>query len=140
MRLNLARFFRFTGFVLVLVAAGLFASAMHTAHEAGWLTAGQDQALDLSWLVVPGTWTASLLTGMLGLQPRPTVIEAGAYLLYAIPMGLFVLWPQRRPKAAPILRVAAGATAGAARADAGRLRRGGARRSADGTRVRRRSR
>jgi len=108
-RLNLSRFFKFTGFVLVLVAAGLFAGAMHTAHEAGWLTAGQDQALDLSWLVVPGTWTASLLTGMLGLQPRPTVIEAGAYLVYAIPVGLFVLWPQRRPKAPPI-RAVAGAT------------------------------
>ena len=105
-RLNLSRFFKFTGFVLVLVAAGLFAGAMHTAHEAGWLTVGQDQALDLSWLVVPGTWTASLLTGMLGLQPRPTVIEAGAYLLYAIPMGLFVLWPQRRPKASAIRAVA----------------------------------
>jgi high-affinity iron transporter len=33
---------------------------------------------------------------MLGVQPRPTVIEVAAYLMYAIPMGLFVLWPQRR--------------------------------------------
>ena len=46
-RLNLARFFRVTGVVLVLVAAGLVASALHTAHEAGWLNAGQGQALDL---------------------------------------------------------------------------------------------
>jgi iron uptake system component EfeO len=79
----------------VLVAAGLVASAAHTAHEAGWLNTGQAQAIDLSWLVVPGTWTASLLTGMLGLQPRPTVVEAAAYLVYLIPMALFVLWPQR---------------------------------------------
>ena len=71
-RLNLARFFRITGVVLVLVAAGLLATPLHTAHEAGWLNSLQGQALDLSWLVVPGTVTSSLLTGMLGLQPLPT--------------------------------------------------------------------
>jgi high-affinity iron transporter len=112
-RLNLSRFFRATGFVLVLVAAGLFASALHTAHEAGWINAGQSQAIDLTWLVVPGTWTASLLTGMLGVQPHPTVVELVGYLLYAVPMGIYVLWPQsRRPRA--VSRDAARAAATAA--------------------------
>ena len=94
-RINLSRFFRITGFVLVLVAAGLLATAAHTAHEAGWINGMQDQALDLTWLVQPGTVTGSLLTGMLGLQPQPTDIEALVYLLYAIPMGLYVAWPDR---------------------------------------------
>jgi high-affinity iron transporter len=93
-RINLTRFFRFTGLVLVFVAAGLLATAAHTAHEAGWINGLQSQALDLSWLVQPDTVSGSLLTGMLGLQPSPTVIEVGVYLLYAIPMTLFVLWPQ----------------------------------------------
>ena len=95
-RINLARFFRVTGFVLVLVAAGLLATSLHTANEAGWITGLQQQAIDLSWLVKPGTVTGSLLTGMLGLQPKPTVIEAAAYLLYAVPMALYVVWPDRR--------------------------------------------
>ncbi|HEX4345425.1 MAG TPA: iron uptake system protein EfeO [Solirubrobacteraceae bacterium] len=92
-KLNLARFFRITGVVLVFVAAGLVASALHTAHEAGWLTVGQQQAFDLQWLVVPGTWTASLLTGMLGLQPLPVVAEVVGYVVYAVPMLLFLLLP-----------------------------------------------
>jgi len=92
-RINLTRFFRFTGLILVFVAAGLLATAAHTAHEAGWVNSFQSQAIDLTWLVQPGTVSGSLLTGMLGLQPQPTTIEVTVYLLYAVPMALYVLWP-----------------------------------------------
>jgi high-affinity iron transporter len=93
--LNLTRFFRATGLILVFVAAGLLASAAHTGHEAGWINSFQGQALDLTWLVQPGTVSGALLTGMLGLQPTPTTIEVTVYLAYAIPMCLYVLWPDR---------------------------------------------
>jgi high-affinity iron transporter len=96
-RINLARFFRRTAVVLIVVAGGLLATAVHTAHEAAWFNGFQGQALDLSWLVVPGTVTSSLLTGMLGLQPLPTFAEAGVWVIYVVPMALYVLWPQRRP-------------------------------------------
>jgi high-affinity iron transporter len=96
-RLNMARFFRITGAVLVIVAAGLLMTAAHTAHEAGWINFGQQQAADLSWLVQPGTPVSSLLTGVLGIQPFPTIVEAVIWLVYAVPMLVHVLWPQRAP-------------------------------------------
>ena len=95
-RINLSRFFRVTGFVLAIVAAGLLALGVHAAQEAGWITALQTPAFDLTWLVAPGTIRASLLTGVLGLQPVPTVAEAVAWLLYALPMATYVLWPHRQ--------------------------------------------
>jgi high-affinity iron transporter len=100
-RLNLARFFRITGLVLVVVAAGLVMTAFHTANEAGWLTAGQTQAFDLSWLVRPGTPLSSLLTGVLGIQPYPAWIEVIAWLAYLIPMLVIVAWPAGPPPPQP---------------------------------------
>jgi FTR1 family protein len=99
LRLNLSRFFRATGAVLVLVAAGLVASSLHTAAEAGWVVGGQAQALDLSAIVRPGTVWESLITGILGIHPEPTVIEVVGWLLYAIPMLAIVLVPDAvRPR------------------------------------------
>ena len=109
-RINLSRFFRITGLVLVFVAAGLLATAAHTAHEAGWVNGMQAQAVDLSWLVQPGTVSGSLLTGMLGLQPRPVTIEAILYVAYAVPMALYVLWPDRLRGRRPVGRRAPKAT------------------------------
>jgi high-affinity iron transporter len=100
-RLNLARFFRITGLVLVVVAAGLVMTAFHTANEAGWLTVGQVQAFDLSWLVRPGTPLSSLLTGVLGIQPYPVWIEVIAWLAYLVPMIIIVAWPARRSRRRP---------------------------------------
>jgi high-affinity iron transporter len=92
-RINLSKFFRATGLVLVFVAAGILVNALHTAHEAGWLNIGQGSTVDLSWLVRPGSVQSSLLTGMLGLQSHPVVIEVIGWLVYLIPVGMYVAWP-----------------------------------------------
>jgi len=108
LRIDLGRFFRVTSVALVLVAAGLVMSAVHTAHEATWFNDLQEKAVNLGWLVRPGTVTSSLLTGVLGIQPQPTVGEAAGWLLYAVPMLLFVLWPAgRRPRLAAKVAVSA---------------------------------
>jgi high-affinity iron transporter len=106
-RINLSRFFRVTGVVLIVVAAGLVMTAVHTANEAGWLNFGQTQAFDLSWLIHPGTALSAVLTGVLGLQVYPVWIEVAAYLLYLAPMLVLTLWPARRRQPAPAQRTPA---------------------------------
>jgi high-affinity iron transporter len=95
-RLNLSRFFRATGVVLALVAAGLVVSALHTAHEAGWVDVGQARTFSLHWLAEPGSVRASLLTGVLGVQPYPVLIEVVGWLAYAVPVVAIVCWPPGR--------------------------------------------
>jgi high-affinity iron transporter len=108
-RINLSKFFRVTGVVLVLVAAGLVVNALHTAHEAGWLTVGQQRTVDLSAVVRPGSVQASLLTGMLGVQEHPVLVEVIGWLVYLVPVGLYVAWPPgRSPSRATIMRLAFG--------------------------------
>src|ERR671931_917443 len=82
-RLNLSRFFRATGVVLVLVAAGLVASALHTGPESGWVTGGYAEVLHPSTILRPGTVWESPITGILGIPARPGVIQVIGWLLYA---------------------------------------------------------
>ena len=120
-RLNLARFFKVTGVVLVIVAAGLTMTVLHTAHGAGWLNVGQATPLNLSWLVAPGTVQASLLTGVLGLSAHPAVIEMIAWVVYAVPMIILVAGPKRSrptPPPAPVTPATTTAPAAAGGAEA----------------------
>jgi high-affinity iron transporter len=101
LKIDLSRFFRVTGVVLVLVGAGLLAFAVHTAHEGGWWNMLLDRAVDLRWLIDPGSVQSALITGMFGIQPEPTWGELLAFLLYAIPMTIYVCRPQRRKAPVP---------------------------------------
>ena len=73
MKINLVEFFKVTGVVLVLVAAGLLSFAVHTAHEAGWWNVLLDRAVDLRWLIDPASVQSALITGMFGIQPEAHV-------------------------------------------------------------------
>ncbi|MGT2424951.1 iron uptake transporter permease EfeU [Amnibacterium kyonggiense] len=105
-RIDLGRFFRVTGAFLVLVAAGLVLTAVRTAHEAGWVLAGQQRTVDLGWLAPNGSVQGALVTGMLGIPADPRLIEVVAWLGYVVPVALFVYWPAKhRPTGAAAVRL-----------------------------------
>jgi len=93
--LNVAKFFRITAVVLVLSAAGIAMTTVHSANAAGWITFGQTPQFDLSRLAPPGSVLSSFTTGMLGIQPYPVLIEVVVWFAYFVPMMAVVLWPKR---------------------------------------------
>ena len=72
-KINMGRFFRITG---IRARARRGRPARRPPRTPRTKRAGstslQGQALNLEWLVHPGSVRAALLTGMFGLQPRPT--------------------------------------------------------------------
>ena len=112
LKLNLGRFFRITGVFLVLIAAGLVMGALRTAHEAGWVSIGQQQVLDFSAWIPSRSVLGALVTGVFGIPADPRLIEVLGWLLYAVPVLVVFLWPARLA-AAPRIRSRLLATASA---------------------------
>lgn len=112
LRLNLGRFFRVTGAFLVLIAAGLVVGALRTAHEAGWVSIGQQQVLDLSGWMPGDSVLGAVTAGVFGIPADPRLIEVLGWLLYAAPVLVVFLWPARlaaAPRARSRLLAAASA-------------------------------
>lgn len=96
LKLNLDRFFRVTGIFLVLIAAGLALNVLRTAHEAGWLTIGQQQIADLSSWIPEDSVQGALVTGLFGIPADPRLIEVLGWLLYAVTMVVVLMWPAHK--------------------------------------------
>ena len=95
-RLNLRRFFRWTGVLIIFVAAGLLANALQSFHEAGLWNGLQAQAFDLSGVLPGDSVLGTLLGGFLGYQEAPTVGAVILYVAFLVPALLF-FFPQSRP-------------------------------------------
>ncbi len=89
-RVNLRRFFTVTGSILIFVAAGLVAFAIHEFGEAG-LVANTGVAFDLGGVLSDTTPLGSILHGLFGYRSAPTVLELLGYLAYLVPvLALFI--------------------------------------------------
>lgn len=102
LRLNLAAFFRWTGIALVIVAAGILAYGIHDLQEAGVLPGEDNLAFDVSSVIVPGSWLATLLRGIFNVTPQMAWLQVIAWVLYVgIVLPLFLRPLPARPSTPP---------------------------------------
>ncbi|MGW2508429.1 iron uptake transporter permease EfeU [Streptomyces scopuliridis] len=91
LRINLAKFFTWTGGMLVIVAAGVLAYGVHDLQEARFLGGLSSKAFDISTTIPPDSWYGTLLKGVFNFQPDPTVLQVIVWCLYLIPtLALFL--------------------------------------------------
>ncbi|HEU4675093.1 MAG TPA: iron uptake transporter permease EfeU [Motilibacteraceae bacterium] len=96
-RINLQKFFTWTGAGLVVVAAGVLAYGVHDLQEAGILPGLNSLAFDVSATIPPSSWYGTLLKGIFNFSPATTWLQAVAWLAYVVPVMTFFLRPARKP-------------------------------------------
>ena len=100
-RINLRRFFQWTGVFIIFVAAGLLAGAVRAFHEAGIWNALQGPTFDLGNILPADGVVGTLLGGFFGYQEAPTVGELVAYFGFLVPVLLLFFWRrEQRPMSA----------------------------------------
>ncbi|MFE8959534.1 iron uptake transporter permease EfeU [Streptomyces iakyrus] len=102
LRINLAKFFTWTGGMLVVVAAGVLAYGFHDLQEADFLPGLTDKAFDISGTIPPDSWYGTLLKGVFNFQPDPTTLQVTVWLLYLIPTLALFLAPTRTTAPTPV--------------------------------------
>lgn len=107
-KVNLGKFFTVTGYMLIVVAAGVLAYGIYDLQEAGFLPrltfdVGPisnlgNWAFDISSTIPPDSWYGSLLKGTVNFQPNPSWLQLICWAAYLA----VVLWLySRKPKAVP---------------------------------------
>jgi high-affinity iron transporter len=102
LKINLAKFFRYTGVILIVVAAGVLAYGVHDLQEANILPGLYNLAWDLSNQVPESSWYGTLLKGTVNYSQNTTWFQAIAWVLYIVPtMTVFLVKTRTPPQHVP---------------------------------------
>jgi len=96
LRIPLKRFFGLTNGLLVLLAAGLAASAARYLAQANLLTSGGAALWDSSWLLSDGSLLGQALHVLVGYQARPTPMMLAFYAATVVALAWSARWVARR--------------------------------------------
>ncbi len=107
-RLNLRLFFRITGALILLFAAGLLAKGIHELQEAHLLGTVNEQLWRVGFADPDTSRVGEFLKSLFGWSPAPSFEMVLAWLAYIVPVGSVFLAVTRRVPTASQPAVAAG--------------------------------
>ena len=71
-RMNLAKFFKYTGIFLIVVAAGILSYGIGALQTVGWLPGLAHKAFDITSWFNWSSWYGEIIQGVFNITPTPT--------------------------------------------------------------------
>jgi len=96
-RINLAKFFKYTGIFLIVVAAGILSYGIGALQTVGWLPGLSAKAFDISTWFNWSSWYGEVIQGIFNITPTPTVLQLTAWLAYLVIVLTIFLRPTKAP-------------------------------------------
>jgi high-affinity iron transporter len=97
-RIDIRLFFRITGSLIILFAAGLVAKGIHEFQEVGLLPVVLDPVWNLGILDPDANVVGRFAQSLFGWRPDPSLLMVAGYFAYLIPIGAaFLRMTERRP-------------------------------------------
>ena len=83
-RINFATFFKYTGALLIVVAAGILAYGVRALQTADWLPGLAQKAFDITSWFSMSSWYGTVAQGIFNFRSDPTVLQVLAWILYVV--------------------------------------------------------
>jgi high-affinity iron transporter len=96
-RINLAKFFTYTGAFLIVVAAGILSYGIGALQTVGWLPGLANKAFDITSWFNWSSWYGEAIQGIFNVTPTPTVLQLALWLAYLVIVLALFLRPIRKP-------------------------------------------
>lgn len=94
-RIDLAKFFKYTGVFLIVVAAGILAYGIKALQTVGWIPGLGSVAFDMSGAFDWSAWYGEIIQGIFNIDPTPTLLQFAAWLAYIVIVLALFLKPAR---------------------------------------------
>ncbi|MGB8406640.1 MAG: iron uptake transporter permease EfeU [Mycobacterium sp.] len=94
-RINLAKFFSYTGVFLIVVAAGILSYGIGALQTVGWLPGLGTKAFDVTGAFNWSAWYGEVIRGVFNLTPTPTVLQFAAWLTCVVVVLALFLRPNK---------------------------------------------